>query len=89
MCIFGCRLDFGKGKNVLEENLITKRFNVSKVDKYCVKSRFDSKHVVYFNKEQRLKHEVYLRPSQDVSQFLVYHIKCDALLLTHHIRGLN
>jgi len=73
-------LDFGKGKYLLEANSIKKEFSSKDDDEDCLKAEFNDEKVVYFDKTQQLKHEIYLTPSEDGTEVIARYKHNDELV---------
>ncbi|KAL7529095.1 hypothetical protein ACHAWF_002834 [Thalassiosira exigua] len=67
-------LDFGNGKFLLEIDQMNGKSNPmikKKKLSACLKKNFNHKTVHYFNEEERLKHKIYISPSEDVRELFV------------------
>ena len=63
-------LDFGNGKFILEKNDINRTLHYMEGDDYCYKNRFNRKTVHYFTDEERISHEIYIKPSEDGTELI-------------------
>ncbi|KAL7548507.1 hypothetical protein ACHAWF_011787 [Thalassiosira exigua] len=83
-------LDFGNGKFLLEKNAKTKALPRMKRDKICHKRDWHESKIHYFAEEERLKHAIYISPSEDVRKLFVRCvIVINILTIALLVRGLN
>eukprot|EP00985_Skeletonema_marinoi_P023063 scaffold15067_cov151-Skeletonema_marinoi.AAC.5 len=72
-------LDYGTGRSLFERNK-KKNFPSHHPDEGCVKKKFNSRMVHFFNDTERQEHEIYLSPSEDGQKVIARYKQSDEVV---------
>eukprot|EP00984_Skeletonema_dohrnii_P016922 scaffold7607_cov82-Skeletonema_dohrnii-CCMP3373.AAC.1 len=72
-------LDYGTGRSLVERNK-KKNFPSHHPDEGCVKKKFNSRTVHFFNDTERQEHEIYLSPSEDGQKVIARYKQSDGVV---------